>query len=96
MDEFLAKLKTPISELWEKNKLFLVCFIVLILIVKFHDAIFDAIVSSSKKLLEESTKKDQILKTEEKAANDQANKLVEQSKALDSNKPTVDDNWFKK
>lgn len=96
MDEFLKKLNTPIKELWASNRVFLISAFVLILIVKFHDAIFDAIVSSSKKLLEDSTKKDQVLRTEETSANNQANQLVEQANKLDDNKTKVDDDWNKK
>lgn len=95
MDQFLLKLKTPIAKLWENNKIFLICFGLLILVIKFQDVIFDFLVKSSKKLVEDSAKKDQELKQEQDQANNQANQLVQEAQDLGNNRPAVDENWYK-
>lgn len=100
MDEkikaFLAKLNTPVKTLWENNKIFVIAFFILILIIKFRDVIIDYLFSSSKKTLEEAKKKDSQLKKEEDAANAKADALVADANKLDENKETIDENWNKK
>lgn len=100
MDEKLKalwdKLNTDVKTLWANNKLFLIIFGVLILIIKFRTVIIDILVSNSKEILEDAKKQDTQLKSEENKANDQANQLVKESKDLSKNKPKIDEDWNKK
>lgn len=99
MDEklkaFWAKLNTDVKTLWSGNKMFLIGFGLLILIVKFRNVIIDLLVANSKTVLNDAVKKDTELKAEEDKANNAANKLVDEAKKLSDNKPTVDEDWYK-
>lgn len=93
---FLEKLQMDPATLWKNHKGFLIGFGVLILIIKFREVIIDILVSSSKTVLEDAKKKDSSLRADENAANNAANKLIDDAKKLDENKPKVDEDWYKK
>lgn len=92
---FWDKLNTPIKSLWENNKGFIIVFGLLILIIQFRQVILDMLISGARKELDTAKTKDAQLASEEKQANDQANKLVDEAKHLSDNKPEVKDDWYK-
>lgn len=93
---FIEKFNMPFSELWEKYKLFLIGFGLLILIVKFRSVIIDLLISDAHKKVDEAQKKDATLHQEENKANDEANRLRDEANKLSENKPKVDEDWNKK
>lgn len=95
MDNFIKKLKTPISELWANNKVFLIVCGLLILAIKFQDVIFSFLVNSAKKLLENTQKNSDVLQNQQNTANSQANQLIQEANKLNENRPSVDDDWHK-
>lgn len=100
MDEkiknFIAKLNSSISELWAKDKIFLVVFGILILIVKFRDVIIDILLKSAKTEMDQAGKKDEKLAQQENQAKEDAAALVQKSKEEPlQNKPVTED-WNKK
>lgn len=99
MDDLIKKFsdsaKMSFSELWAKNKMFLIVFGLLLLVIKFHDLIFDALVNSSKKLVKEADQKSEILLNEQNQASSQAHELIKESQQLSENRPVVDVDWYK-
>ena len=93
---FLEKFNLPFSTLWNQYKVFFILFGVFVLIFKFREVIIDLLVSSSRKTVQDAVKKDEILRGEEKAANDQANQLRKEASDLAANKPVIDEDWNKK
>lgn len=93
---FFEKFNAPLDVLWDKYKIFLIVFGVLILMVKFREVLIDILVDSSRKTVSDATKQDAALKGEENKANDQANQLKQEASKLSENKPTVDEDWNKK
>lgn len=93
---FIGKFKSPISYLWDNHKFFLIIFGVAIIAYKFREVIIDLLVADSHKKVDEAQKKDAILKSEEKQANDQAEQLIKEAEALSQDKPKVDEDWYKK
>lgn len=93
---FLEKFNLPFSTLWSQYKGFLIAFGILILIFKFREVIIDLLVGSARKTVQDATKQDQVLRGEEKAANDQANELRKQASDVAANKPVIDEDWNKK
>jgi hypothetical protein len=100
MDQYLkelwAKAVQKLKEVWEKNKLLILIIIPLILLAKFRDLIIDILVSSSKKLVEKTTKDSAELKQEQDAANNEANQIIADADKKSENKPKVDKDWHKK
>jgi hypothetical protein len=100
MDEYLkelwAKAVAKLKEVWEKNKLFILILIPLLILAKFRDLVIDILVSSSKKLMEKTKKADAQLKQEQDSANNAANKIISDADKLSENKPDVDEDWYKK
>lgn len=93
---FVEKFNSPVSVLWEKHKIFLIGFGLLILIWKFREVIIDVLVSSSRKTVQDAVKQDASLKKEQDLANDQADQLRKEAEDLSKNKPSVDEDWHKK
>ena len=93
---FLEKFNLPFSTLWAQYKGFLIGFGILILIFKFREVIIDILVGSAHNTVQDATKQDQVLRGEEKAANDQANELRKQASDVAVNKPVIDEDWNKK
>jgi hypothetical protein len=100
MDQYLkelwAKAVAKLKEVWEKNKLLILIIIPLLLLAKFRDVIIDILVSSSKKLVDKTEKKDVALKKEQDRANDEANRIIAEADRKSENKPEVDEDWHKK
>lgn len=93
---FVEKLQAPVSTLWAKHKGFLIGFGLLILIVRFRSVIIDFLVADVHKTVDKAEKKDESLRQEQNAANDQANQLRKEASEIGQNKPTVDEDWHKK
>lgn len=93
---FLEKLNMSPGQLWADHKGFLIAFGLLILVIKFHDIIFDFLVKGSKELVKDSQAKSDNLQKQENKANDQANQLIDEAKKLGENKDKVDEDWNKK
>lgn len=99
MDEklkvFWAKLNSSFSDLWANNKLFLLVFGVLIVIVKFRQVLIGIIVAGSKRLLESTANKDSRLAMEEEEAKRKADELVKKAQEEPNQEKPVDENWHK-
>jgi hypothetical protein len=93
---FLEKLSQPVTTLWQESRVFLLVFGIIILIVKFRDVIIDLILGEAKHQVDTATKTDAQLKSQENAANDQANQLRKEADTLSDNLPPVTDDWNKK
>lgn len=93
---FLEKFNLDPKTLWNNHKIFLICFGVLILIVKFRDVLIDILVSSAKSLLKDTKEKDVVLANEEQKAKEDANTLVQKAKEEPLKEKPVDDDWYKK
>jgi hypothetical protein len=100
MDQYIkelwAKAVAKLKEVWEKNKLLVLIIVPLLLLAKFRDVIIDILVSSSKKLVDNTEKKDVVLKREQDRANDEADRLIADADRKSENKPEVDEDWHKK
>lgn len=100
MDEKLKTLwesaKTEASNLWSKNKILFFLIIPLIILAIFRDVLIQLLVSSSKKILTETKAKDEDLKGQANSLNSQANQLIDDANKKSENKPTVDEDWYKK
>ena len=91
--DFFAKMEQDLKDLWVNNKIFVILFGVIILIVKFRSLFASFLISDSKKTFENAVAKDSTLKTEENDANQQANALVEKAKTETLSTPPVDEDW---
>lgn len=92
----LEKANMSPSQLWANHKVFLICFGLLILVIKFQDVIFRILVNRSNELVDDTKKQSDDLKHVQNQANDEANKLVQHAQDLNNNRPVVDENWHKK
>lgn len=93
---FWEKLSSSPADLWKNNKLFLIAFGAIILIIKFRSLLIDLIVSDSKKVFDNAKKQSDTLKSEEDSANKKANDLVASADKKLQEKPTVDEDWNKR
>lgn len=91
-----ARINQPLVDMWNKDKIFLVIFGVVILIIKFHSILINLIVNNSKKLLAKTVAKDAVLAKEENAANTSADEYVKKAEDEPKKATTVDENWYKK
>lgn len=80
--------------LWQDHKLFFILFGVVIVIVKFRNVLIDLLVSNSKWIFDNATKKSLNLSGEEKKYNDEADKLIQGTEENQGSK--VDSDWYKK
>lgn len=98
MDELLKALagKLDLKDLWEKNKLFFLILIPIIVLIKFRDVFINLLVKGAKREVDQTQQQDATLAKKEDQANAQANQLVQDANQLGENKPTVDENWYKK
>lgn len=95
-NSFFNKFNSSLSELWEKDKVFLLCFGLLILVVKFRSVLISLIVANSKKLLEDTKTADTVLQKQENDYKKKADALVQEAKNLPNTKENVDEDWYKK
>ncbi len=93
---FLEKFNLPFSVLWDKYKIFFIFCGLLVLVFKFRENLLDFLVASAHKTVNDATKKSEVLKQEEKQANDKSEDLRKQATDLGKNKPTIDEDWNKK
>lgn len=93
---FAQRLQQDLQTLWDHDKFFLLLFGILIITIKFGNVFMDFIASKSKKEVELATAEDSVLKTQENAANAQANDLVKQAQQLGQEKPVTNEDWYEK
>jgi hypothetical protein len=94
----LNDIENKLKDIWANNKLLLVLVAIPLLILKFRSVIIDLLVKDSRKIVDETTKKDDALKTEQTVANTKADQIiVDANKAKkDSDSQTVNEDWNKK
>ena len=90
-----TKINTDVKELWDNNRIFLIIFGALILLVKFRQVIINLLVSNAQSIYSDAQKKDQVLQQQENQANQQANSLQQEAQKLEE-VDSVDENWYKK
>lgn len=93
---FLQKLNMSPAQLWANHKVFLVCFILLIVVIKFQDVIFKTLVDKSNEEVKQAQTQSDGLQKQQDQYNSEANDLVKQAQELGDNKPEVKDDWYKK
>lgn len=93
LQAFWAKLNTEISTLWENNKIFVIVFGALILIIKFREVIISFLVADSKRIFDNATKESDSLKKQQDSYNSSADKLVEEAKQLPNHEGPVGTDW---
>ena len=93
LDSFKNKATSDISDLWAKDKGFIILFGVIILGVKFRQLAIDFLVSSSKALFNKTQQQSDVLQKQENAANDQANQLVSDANKLAGAPQDSTDDW---
>lgn len=94
LNEFEAKVK----DLYDNHKWLIVLLIIPLLILKFRSVIIDILIGDSKKILADTTKKDDALAAQQQEANTKADQIIQDAKATKekSDKEEVTDDWFKK
>jgi len=95
LQTFYSKLTADVSDLWQRDKAFLVVFFAIIVALKFNSALISIISLSAKRLFNSTTATTNALQKEENSANDQANKLVEDANKLPNSEGNVNDDWNK-
>jgi hypothetical protein len=93
---FYSKLTTDVSDLWQKDKVFLAVFFAIIVALKFNSALINIISISARRLFNSTTAATDALQKEENSVNEQANKLVEDANKLSPSDEQVDDDWNQK
>lgn len=93
---FWNKLNADINELWQNDKIFVILFGLIILVIKFRQILIDIIVSGSKRLFENTQKSSDESKAKEDDYNSSAEKLIEDAESLGKSNPPVGDDWYKK
>lgn len=85
-----------IKALWAKNKLLFILLLIPIVLVFFGDSIIQLLVRNSGRIFKDAQETDSQLRSDQTAANTQANDLVHKADSADDNKPSVDEDWYKK
>lgn len=96
VESFGTALVNQVKELWAKYSIFFIIVGALLLVAKFGNVLMDLLAYFSKKDVEAATKKSDQLKSEEDAANKQANDLVKKANDLPNQEGPVDENWDRK
>ncbi|CAK0741621.1 conserved hypothetical protein [Azospirillaceae bacterium] len=98
MDEklktFWNKLNSGLGNLWEKDKIFLIVFGVLILVVKFRSLLIDLIASDAKNIFNKAKQVDSTLAKQEDNYKESAKKLVKEANRTKNSDPVSED-WNK-
>jgi hypothetical protein len=95
LQAFWTKVNSEVSDLWEKDKNFVLLFGVIILGVKFRQILISLIISSSKALFNSTEKKSNALDQKEVDDNADAEKLIQEAKQLPNDETPVTDDWNK-
>ena len=93
---FVEKFSLPFSTLWEKHKIFLIIFGLLIVIVKFREVIMDFLIASARAAFNNAKEKDADLANRQNDANNRANQIIDNAEKLDDTRPNIDEDWHKK
>lgn len=94
--DFWNKLNSDVNELWKTNKLFLIIFGILILVIKFRTIIIDLLIKDSKKIMNETQQTDKNLQQKEDDYKKQSEYFSKKAEENSNNKSPVDENWYKK
>lgn len=94
--DFLNSVLSWLKNEWVQHKAFILAALGAIVAIKFREILISLIVNSGKQLGKDTEKKDQVLKSEESAANNQANALVEKAKVAGQANTDADLDWNKK
>jgi hypothetical protein len=93
---FWTRLQADLKFMWDNDRIFLVIFGVLVLILKGSQMMISFLAFKSKVQVAVASKEDSVLKAQETADENQANDLEAKAAALPSQQPPVDENWDKK
>jgi uncharacterized protein YlxW (UPF0749 family) len=90
-----------IKNLWNNNKIFFFLLLPIILIIVFKDLILAFLIGNARKVANEAKVEDEKLKAKADSANDEANKLKNESDNLEKDIKERDENdisedWHKK
>lgn len=94
--DFWNKLNSDIAELWKNNKLFLIIFGVLILVIKFRTIIINLLIENSKELMKKNKEKDKNLQQQEEDYKKQSEYFLEKAKESSKDKSPIKEDWYKK
>ena len=92
---FSARVNQDLKDLWDKDRLFLITFGVIILFVKFRDLLISILLNSANRVQASAKKSDSKLASQENNANNEANALVEDAHNVAQDEAPVDSNWYK-
>lgn len=85
-----------LKDMWSKYGILFILVGIGLLIAKFGDIATSLLAAASKKDVENAQKTDAQLKSQEDAANQQADALVKKADELPAQQGTVTDDWYKK
>lgn len=88
-----ARLTADLGSLWEKDRIFLFVFGVIIVLAKGASFMVDYYANKSKKEMDAATKENAVLQAQENADDKQADSLIQQADALPGKETKVDENW---
>lgn len=92
----MEKLKTSMKSLYNNSKVLLFIVGGLLVIAKVISMVFKFLSNDSKQMVVDAEAKSQQLKSEQDAANTQADALVQEAADLEKNKTEVDEDWHKR
>ena len=93
---FYARLTADLKFMLSNDRIFLVIFGVLILVIKGASVMANILIFKSKAEVAVANKENAVLQAQENAANNQANALIKDANALPGQEKPVDGNWDKK
>lgn len=92
----LNSVKSALKALWDHNKLLISLVIAALAVAKYRDLLMNLIAAASKRLLKNTQEKSDKLTNQSNSLSQQADDLANKAKHEGDNKPSVDDDWFKK
>ena len=91
---FISRLDQPIIDLWNNDRVFLLIFGLIIVIVKFRGLLISFIVAASQAMIKKDDTINTILVNQENQDNNEANQDVQQANNLPNQEPPVDPDWY--
>lgn len=94
----LKDLEDKVTDIWNNHKWLFVLVAIPLVILKFRSVIIELLVKDSRKILDDTTKKDDVLKQQQTAATTKADQIIaDADKARkDSQNEPVKEDWNKK
>lgn len=84
-----------IKKLWAENKLVFFLLLPLIILFVFRDVVLAILTGSARKISQETAKKDADFKSQQDAANLEADRLRKEADEAGKEKPNVGEDWNK-